>query len=66
MKCNHLDCKRKIKLVEEIANKCKYCEKTFCYNHKMFIDHKCDKYKNNINDNNIILPDCNFEKIEKI
>ena len=63
MKCNHSDCNKKIKLYEEISNKCRFCEKTFCYRHKIYLDHKCEKY--NI-DNKIILPDCNFEKIEKI
>ena len=64
MKCNHIGCKKKLQLYEEISNKCKFCEKTFCYNHKIYVDHNCDKYKSNIN--KIILPDCNFEKVEKI
>jgi hypothetical protein len=63
MKCNHSGCKKKLQLYEEISNKCRFCEKTFCYSHKIYVEHKCEKY--NIN-NEIILPNCNFEKIDKI
>lgn len=60
MKCKI--CKIKISLVEEIANKCVYCNKTYCGKHKYTFDHKCKLFTKNI----INLPNANFKKIDII
>lgn len=42
-KCEFINCKKKLNSLLQITGKCKLCNKTYCSNHRLIEEHKCQE-----------------------